>query len=69
MPLLFSGVPVLLQLLPGLDRGVIVGVNRVGQMLVAAAAGVMAIYQEQFLSVFFSGWGQRPPSSGCWPRE
>ena len=51
MPLLFSEVPVLLQLLPGLDRGVVVGVNRVGQMLVVAA-GVMAIYQEQFLMVF-----------------
>ena len=51
MPSLFSELPVLLQLLPGLDRGVIVGVNRVGQMLVVAA-GVMAIYQEQFLKVF-----------------
>lgn len=48
MPWFFDEQPFLLQIVPGLDRGVIIGVNRIGQVLVVAAA-MMAIYQDSLL--------------------
>lgn len=45
---LFNEQPLMLQWLPGLDRGVVLGVNRIGQVLIVIAA-VMGIYQENAL--------------------
>lgn len=57
MPTFFAEQPLLLQVLPTLDRGLLVGLNRVGQVLIVTAA-MMAIYQEHLL-----GWIPRSLSA------
>ncbi len=47
---LFNEQPLILQWLPGLDRGVVLGINRVGQVLIVTA-GLMALHQENWLGL------------------
>lgn len=46
----FSEQPLLLQWLPSLDRGLVIGINRVGQVLIVTAA-FMSIYQDNLLAL------------------
>jgi hypothetical protein len=51
MPELFSDQPFLLQWVPSLSHGLVVGINRIGQLLIVISA-LMAIFQDSLLLSF-----------------
>lgn len=51
MPAFFSDQPFLLQWVPDLSRGLVIGINRVGQLIIVISA-LMALYQDSLLLSF-----------------
>lgn len=56
MPSFFSDQPLILQFLPGLNHGVVISINRIGQVLIVSAA-LMHINQERLFALI-PRWAQ-----------